>query len=128
MPIVDSASINGLLSTPLVLPAPIAGALAALFFVMVVMAVRRAARGGGLRLLLPLSVIAVCVLAAISILDRLATNERTAEQRALLQREAQLSLSAVAPGSSLACLDGVAGEQVENACEQAGLRTRKVRL
>jgi len=119
MPIVDSASINGLLSTPLVLPAPIAGALAALFFVMVVMAVRRAARGGGLRLLLPLSLIVVCVLAAISILDRLATNERTAEQRALLQREAQLSLSAVAPGSSLACLDGVAGEQVENACEQA---------
>ena len=119
MPIVDSASINGLLSTPLVLPAPIAGALAALFFVMVVMAVRRAARGGGPRLLLPLSVIVVCVLAAISILDRLGTNERTAEQRALLQREAQLSLSAVAPGSSLACLDGVAGEQVENACEQA---------
>jgi hypothetical protein len=119
MPVIDSASINGLLSTPLVLPAPVAGALAALFFVMVVMAVRRAARGGGSRLLLPLSAIVVCALVVIGVLDRLAMNERIAEQRALLQRESQLSMSAVAPGSSLACLDGVAGEQVENACEQA---------
>ena len=55
----------------------------------------------------------------IGILDRLAMNERTAEQRALLQRDSQLSMSAVAPGSPLACLDGVAGEQVENACEKA---------
>ena len=100
MPISDSASINALLSTPLVLPAPLAGALAALFLVVVVMAVRRVARGGG-------------------VLDLLAMNERAAEQRALLQRGSQLSISAVAPGSPLACLDGVAGEQVENACEQA---------
>ena len=35
-----------------------------------------------------------------------------------LQRNAELSLSAVAPGSTLACLDGVAGEAVENACEK----------
>jgi hypothetical protein len=119
MPISDSASINGLLSTPLVLPAPVAGALAALFLVMIVMAVRRAARGGGPRLLLSFSIVAIGVLAAIGILERLAANERTAEQRALLQRGAQLSMSAVAPGSPLACLDGVAGEQVENACEQA---------
>lgn len=119
MPTVDSASMNGLLSTPLVLPAPVAGALAALFLVMVVVAVRRAARGDGLRVLLPLSVIVVCALAAVGIIDRLAMNERTAEQRALLQRDSQLSMSAIAPGSPLACLDGVAGEQVENACEQA---------
>src|SRR5437870_6467483 len=119
MPIVDGAAINGLFSTPLVLPAPVAGALAALFLVMVVMVVRRAASGGGLRLLLSLSVIGIGVLAAMGILDRLAMNERTAEQRVLLERDAQLSISAVAAGSPLACLDGVAGEQVENACEQA---------
>ena len=53
-----------------------------------------------------------------AILDRLEMNDRTAEQRALLQRDAQLSVSAITSGS-LACLDGVAGEQVENACEQA---------
>jgi len=120
MPVVDSsASMSGLLSTPLVLPAPVAGALAALFCVMVVMALRRAARGDGLRLLLPLSVIVVCAFAAVGIFDRLAMNERAAEQRALLQRDTQLSMSAIVPGSPLACLDGVAGEQVENACEQA---------
>ncbi|HEY6858976.1 MAG TPA: hypothetical protein VI358_04215 [Pseudolabrys sp.] len=119
MPIIDSGSINALLSTPLVLPAPVAGALAALFLVVVVMAVRRAARGGGSRLLVPLAAVAIGGIAVIGVLDRLAMNERAAEQRSLLQRDSQLSISAVAPGSPLACLDGVAGEQVENACEQA---------
>jgi hypothetical protein len=110
---------NGLLSTPLVLPAPIAGALAALFLVMVVMLVRRAAHGSASGLLVAIPVVVIGALAAIGIFDRVALNERTAEQRALLQRDSQLSLSAVASGSPLACLDGVAGEQVENACEQA---------
>lgn len=119
MPIVNDASLNGLLSSSLVLPAPVAGALAALFLVLMLMVVRSAARGGGFRLLLPLCVLVICVLAAIGIIDRLAVNERTAEHRALIQRAAQLSLSAVASGSPLACLDGVAGEQVENACENA---------
>src|SRR5689334_7268385 len=119
MPIANDASFRGLLSSSLVLPAPLAGALAALFLVMVVMAVRRAARGGGLQLLLPLCVLVICWLAAIGIVDRLTVNERTAENRALNERAAQLNLSAVASGSSLACLDGVAGEQVENACENA---------
>jgi hypothetical protein len=115
---VNSASINGLLSTPLVLPAPVAGALAALFLVIVLMAARRVARNGGLGLLLPFSVILTCVLAAIGIIDRLATNERMAEERDLRQRDAQLSMTAIAAGAPLACLDGVAGEQVENACER----------
>ena len=116
---VDSASVNGLLSTSLVLPAPIAGALAALFLVVVLMAVRRAAHGGGTRLLVPFFVVLICALAMIGIVDRLATNERVAEQRDFRQRDSQLSLSAIAPGSPLGCLDGVAGEQVENACERA---------
>jgi len=118
MSINDSAFINGLISTPLVLPAPVAGALAALFLVMAIVVVRRATHGNAWRLLFPLAVFVICALAAVAILNRVAVNERMAEQRALLQRESQLSMSAVASGS-LACLDGVAGEQVENACEQA---------
>ncbi|HEY6023406.1 MAG TPA: hypothetical protein VIV34_04425 [Pseudolabrys sp.] len=118
MPTIDGAFINGLLSTPLVMPASVAGGLAALFFVLVVIAVQRAASGGGTRLLLPLGAIVIAALAVIGILDRMATNERTAEQRALLERHTQLSLAAVAPGSPLACLDGAAGEQIENACEK----------
>jgi len=119
MPTLDGAFINGLLATPLVLPASVAGALAALFVVFIVIAVRRAASGGGARLLIPLTAIAVVAIAVIGVLERMATNERMAEQRALLSRHMQLSLSAVAPGSALACLDGAAGEQIEAACEKA---------
>jgi hypothetical protein len=119
MPTIDGAFINGLLSTPLVLPASVAGALAALFVVIIVIAVRRAASGGGARLLVPLTAIAVAAIAVICVLEGMATNERMAEQRALLLRHTQLSLTAVAPGSALACLDGAAGEQIETACEKA---------
>jgi hypothetical protein len=119
MSMVGSASVSGLLSTPLVLPAPVAGALAALFLVVVLITVRRATHDGGARLLVPFAVILICTLAVIGIIDRLATNERMAEQRDLRLRDSQLSVSALAPGSPLACLDGVAGEQVENACERA---------
>jgi hypothetical protein len=119
MPTIDGAFISGLLATPLVLPASVAGALAALFVVIIVIALRRAARGGGARLLIPLTAIAVAAIAMIGVLERMATNERMAEQRALLLRHTQLSMSAVVPGSALACLDGVAGEQIETACEKA---------
>jgi hypothetical protein len=119
MPTIDGAFINGLLSTPLVLPASLAGALAALFVVIIVFAVRRAASGGGARLLVPLTAIAVAAIAVIGVLERMATNERMAEQRALLLRHTQLGMSAVTPGSALACLDGVAGEQIETACEKS---------
>ena len=112
MPIADSALIGGLISSPLAL-----GALAALFLVMVLMVVQRAAQGTASRLLV-LSVIVIGALAAIGILGRVSMNERAAEQRALIQRDSQLSMSAVASGPPLACLDGLAGEQVENACEQ----------
>ena len=119
MPNIDGSAINGLLSTPLVLPASIAGALAALFVVLTVMALRRAGAGGIQRLLLPIAAIAMGALAVIAVLDRLASDERAAERRALLQRNAELNVSAVAPGSMLSCLDGAAGETVENACENA---------
>ena len=48
----------------------------------------------------------------------MAQDERAAERRALTQRFAELSIQALAPGSTLACLDGAAGEAVENACEK----------
>jgi hypothetical protein len=118
MPNIDGAALNGLLSTPLVLPASIAGALAALFVVLAALALRRAGAGGSQRLLVPIAGIAIGALAVIAVLDRLAVNERAAERRALLQRNAELNLGAVAPGSMLSCLDGGAGETIENACEK----------
>jgi len=119
MPILESALVNGLLSTSFVLPASVAGALAAFFLVMMILAIRQAAHGGVSRLLLPLALMVVGAVAVIGLLDRFSTSERLGEQRALLQRDLQLSMSAVASGSPLACLEGLAGEQVENACEQA---------
>jgi hypothetical protein len=50
---------------------------------------------------------------------RAATGDRGAERRAIEMRSGQLSAQALAPGSSLACLDAVAGESVEAACEKA---------
>jgi hypothetical protein len=119
MPTINSAFIDGLLSTPLVLPAPVAGALAALFFVMVVMAIRRAARGSGSRVIISLFVTVIAAIAVIGLLDRLAISERSSAQRALQERDQQLDLTAASPGSAVACLDGLAGEEIENACEKA---------
>ena len=119
MPNIDGSLINGLLSTPLVLPASVAGALAALFIVLAVLALRRTGTGGAPRLLLPVGALVIGVLAVVGVLNRLALDDRAAERRALLQRNAELNRSAVAPGSMLGCLDSGAGETIESACEKA---------
>src|SRR6187549_3181767 len=118
MSTINSTFVDGMFSTPLVLPAPVAGALAALFFVMVILAVRRVSQGHASRIVAPVLAIAVAGVAVFGILDRLMRSER-AEDRALLERNSQLSLSATAPGSALSCLDGLAGEEIENACEKS---------
>jgi hypothetical protein len=51
--------------------------------------------------------------------ERVAARERTEERRALLTRAQDLAKEAAMPGSVLACLDAVAGETVEGACERA---------
>jgi len=119
MSTINSTFVDGLLSTPLVLPAPVAGALAALFLVMVILAIRRVTQAHASRIVAPLLAIAVAGVAAFGILDRLTRSERAAEERALLERNSQLSLSATAPGSALSCLDGLAGEEIQNACERS---------
>jgi len=115
MPTIDGALLNALLSNPLVPGAFIAGALAALLVVVLVMLVRPA--GGARRLLLPSVALVLAGLAVLAILDRMARDEHGAERRALAQRDAELTAQALAPGSALACLDGAAGEAAENACE-----------
>ncbi|HEY7229791.1 MAG TPA: hypothetical protein VH558_05410 [Pseudolabrys sp.] len=119
MPTSNSTLIDGLLSTPLVVPAPVAGALAAMFFVLAVIALRRAAQGSAVRVVLPVLAALVVGAAVVGILERWARSERASEERALLERHMRLSLTAAAPGSALSCLDGLAGEEVENACEKA---------
>jgi hypothetical protein len=77
------------------------------------------ALNGLLRLAIAAAVIAAGAFAVMAVLDRLTLDSRAAERRALLQRNAELNISAVAPGSVLACLDGGAGEAIENACEKS---------
>lgn len=56
---------------------------------------------------------------AWSLLDRLPTRSHDADRRALEMRAEELTARALAPSSALACLDAVAGEGVEAACEKA---------
>jgi len=106
--------LSGLLAAPLVLPASVAGALAALFVVLAVIAWRRART----RLLLPIAGFVLAALAVLAVIDQLSLSERAAARRALLTRDAELTRSALAPGSALACLDAGAGDAVETACEK----------
>lgn len=70
-----------------------------------------------------LSVVVVgAVLGAVlawAFLDRAGVRDQGAERRALELRATELSARAITPGSSLACLDGLAGDSVEAACEKA---------
>lgn len=113
MPDIERA-LSGLLSAPLVLPASVAGALAALFVVLVVIAWWRAHKG----LLLPIAAFVLAALAVWAVIDQLSLNERAAARRALLARDAELTRSVLTPGSALACLDAGAGDVVETACEK----------
>ena len=78
---------------------------------------------GTLNGLLKLAIVAAVIgggaLGAVAVLNHMTLDSQAAERRALLQRKAELNNSAVAPGSALACLDGGAGEAIENACEKS---------
>ncbi len=119
MPNFDAASLNDLLTTPLVLPVSVAGGLAALFVVMLFLVLRRAGPPGIARVLVAIAGLAIGALALLAGLDRLETGQRAAERRAIVARNAQLTAQALAPGSVLACLDGAAGDAIENSCEKS---------
>ena len=105
-------------TTPLTLPAWAVGAAAALCLVIVVLTLSRAGAKVGASILRVAFALAVGG-AALVLLQQNAARERQAERRALDQRAAELAARAVAPGSPLACLDAVAGDAVETACEKA---------
>ena len=56
---------------------------------------------------------------AWAFLDAASVRDRSAERRALEARAAALNAQSLAPGSPLACLNGLAGDEVEAACEKA---------
>jgi hypothetical protein len=98
----------------LAVPIWLAGTAAAVFVVAIVLAVKRA---GGVALITSLfrvGLIAAAVLGAWLYMQH-GGNER----RALDDRKAALIAGSIAPGSALSCLDELAGEVVEAACEKA---------
>jgi hypothetical protein len=56
---------------------------------------------------------------AWAFLNAATVRDQNAERRALEARAAELNVQVLAPGSPLACLDGLAGDNVEAACERA---------
>jgi len=56
---------------------------------------------------------------AWAFLDAASVRDQSAERRALENRAAALNAQSLAPGSALGCLNGLAGEEVEAACERA---------
>ncbi len=117
MPGVDATA--GTLAVPIWL----AGAAAAVLVVAVLLAVRRAGGVALINSLFRVGVIAAVVLGAwlyVQQRDVAAKDPNPgSERRALDDRKTALMAGSIAPGSALSCLDELAGEAVESACEKA---------
>jgi hypothetical protein len=73
-----------------------------------------------LRTLLRVSLVFIGVALVVWIfVDRSAEGARERERRALEAQMSELAIRALTPGSPLACLDAIAGDAVETACEKA---------
>jgi hypothetical protein len=102
----------------LTLPLWTAGALAALFVVFCAMALGRAGREGLVGGVARISLVLVGAVVAWFFLDGTTRQDAAAERRALETRADALATRTAAPGSPLACLDAMAGDAVEGACER----------
>jgi hypothetical protein len=102
-----------------VLPVWAAGALAALLCVAGVIAFARAAQPGRSGTAWRVALVAAGAGLAMVLADGLGGREGTPTRRALDARSMDLTLRTIQPGSSLACLDAVANDTIETACEKA---------
>jgi hypothetical protein len=105
-------------TTPLTLPAWAVAGAAALCILIAVLSLWRAGAKLAGALVRTVFALAICG-AVVVLLQQNAARERLAERRALDQRAAELAARVITPGSPLACLDAVAGDAVESACEKA---------
>jgi hypothetical protein len=103
----------------LTLPIWAAGAVSAVFLALVVLAIGRAGVTASINVLFRVALVAIAVSAGWLYFQRMERQEQAAELRLLDERLAALLARAVAPGSALSCLDELAGEAVEAACEKA---------
>jgi len=99
-----------------------AGSAAALMTFVAFSLLWRPSAAPASRTLQAVFVLAPAALGAVMVwafLDRGDLGNRGVERRALELRGEELGARVLAPGSPLACLDGLAGEKVEAACEKA---------
>jgi len=97
-------------------------ALLVLVCVLAFVRTRKAAIEGGAGSAIVMMVIGAAALGAASawaVLDIRPFGDQRAERRALEMRAQELTLRTLAPGSPLACLDALTGDNVEAACERA---------
>jgi hypothetical protein len=103
----------------LTLPIWAAGAVSAVFLTLVVLAIGRAGVTASINVLFRVALVAIAVSAGWLYFQRMERLDQAAELRLLDERLAALLVRTVAPGSALSCLDELAGETVEAACEKA---------
>src|SRR6266852_2888651 len=103
----------------LTIPIWAAGVASAALLALVVLAIGRAGVAASINVLFRVAIVAIAVSAGWLYIQRIERQEHAAELRLLDERSAALSVRAVAPGSALSCLDELAGETVEAACEKA---------
>ena len=106
-------------SGTLALPLWSAAVVVALFAAQLVFVFGRAGRDGLLDALWRGGLLLVGAAAVWAVLDATAAGTFAAQRRALDARVSEMTARALAPGSPLACLDGVAGELVQASCEKA---------
>ena len=103
----------------LTIPIWAAGAVSAVFLALAVLAVGRAGVAASINVLFRVAIVVIAVSAGWLYVQRMERQEQAAELRSLDERSAALLARAVAPGSALSCLDEIAGDAVEAACEKA---------
>jgi hypothetical protein len=103
----------------LALPLWAAGAIAALIVVFLILAFNRAGSDGMIGSLSRVSLMLVGAAMTWVFLQGTSRQDTAAERRSLETRISQLAMRATMPGSPLACLDAMAGDAVEGACERA---------
>jgi hypothetical protein len=107
----------------LTVPIWAAGAFCAMIAVAVIVAVGRAGTVAFVTTLFRVAVVLIGVYAGLYYIQRQSREEHLAARHALDERSAALMARAIAPGSALSCLDELAGEAVEAACEKAVFAT-----
>jgi hypothetical protein len=93
-------------------------AVLALVVALAVVAVLRAGGARAVTVLAQAGALAIVVFGGWAILERMDQRERADERRAFDARVAELAARAMAPGSSLGCLDPLTADALDEACEK----------